>query len=87
MSAFLANILSPLTEKSDYTVNNSAHFVSTINNKRVQENEIMVSFDVESLFTNAPINGAVQAALRKRLESDSSLEDHPTLTPTQIVDL
>ena len=46
----------------------------------------MVSFDVESLFTNVAIDGTVQAALRK-LESDSSLKDHTTLTPTQIVDL
>ena len=71
LHAFLANISSPLTGKSDYTVNNSSHFVSTINNERVQENEIMVPFDVESLFSNSPIDGAEQAALR-RLQSDSS---------------
>ena len=37
------------TGKSEYTVNNSAHFVSTINGERVLESEIMVSFEVESL--------------------------------------
>ena len=46
----------------------------------------MVSFDVESLFSNFPIDGAVQAALRK-LESDPTLADHTTLTPAQIADL
>ncbi|KAL9952669.1 hypothetical protein ACROYT_G039957 [Oculina patagonica] len=46
----------------------------------------MVSFDVESLFTNVPIDGAVQAALRK-LENDPSLADRTTLTPAQIADL
>ncbi|KAL9965271.1 hypothetical protein ACROYT_G029046 [Oculina patagonica] len=46
----------------------------------------MVSFDVESLFTNVPIDGAVQAALRK-LEDDPSLADRTTLTPAQIADL
>ena len=44
----------------------------------------MVSFDVESLFTNAPIE--VQAALRK-LESDLDLADRTTLSPVQIADL
>ena len=39
----------------------------------------MVSFDVESLFTNVPIEGAVQAALRK-LESDPTLADRTTET-------
>jgi len=38
----------------------------------MKENEVMVSFDVESLFTNVPIEGAVKAALRK-LENDPVL--------------
>ena len=45
----------------------------------------MVSFDVESLFTNVPIEDAVQVALRK-LESDPTL-DRTTLTPAQIANL
>ena len=85
-SAFLANILSPLTGNSDFTVTNSAHFASVISSEKIQEHEIMVSFDVESLFTNVPIEGAVQAALRK-LESDPTLADRTTLTPAQIANL
>ncbi|XP_078370337.1 uncharacterized protein LOC144654108 [Oculina patagonica] len=86
LSAYLANILSPLTGNSDFAVTNSAHFVSTISSETILDNEIMVSFDVESLFTNVPIDGAVQAALRK-LENDPSLADRTTLTPSQITDL
>ena len=52
LSAYLANILSTLTGKSEYTVTNSAHFVSTVSNETILDNEIMVSFDVELLFTN-----------------------------------
>ena len=86
LSAYLANILSPLTGKSEFTVTNSAHFVSTISSETIRDNEIMVSFDVESLFTNVPIDAAVQAALQ-RLENDPSLADRITLTPAQIADL
>ena len=86
LSASLANILSPLTGKSEFTVTNSAHFVSTISSETIRDNEIMVSFDVESLFTNVPIDAAVQAALQ-RLENDPSLADRTTLTPAQIADL
>ena len=86
LSAYLANILSPLTGKSEFTVTNSAHFVSTISSETIRDNEIMVSFDVESLFTNVPIDAAVQAALQ-RLENDPSLADRTTLTPAQIADL
>ena len=78
--------LSSLNGKSDYTVKNSAHFVSTSNKEKVDENEIMVSFDVESLFTNVPIEGAVRATLWK-LESDLSFPNHTTLTAAQIDDL
>ena len=86
LSAYLANILSPLTGKSEYTVTNSVHFVSTVSNETILDNEIMVSFDVESLFTNVPIDDAVQAVLQK-LENDPGLADRTTLTPAQIADL
>ena len=46
----------------------------------------MVSFDVESLFSNVQIEDAVKAALRK-LENDPGLPDRTNLTPTQIADL
>ena len=46
----------------------------------------MVSFDVESLFTNVPIDAPVQTALQK-LEDDPSLADRATLTPAQTADL
>ena len=60
VQAYLAEILASLTGKSAYTVTNSAHFASTINEETVDENEIMVSFrDVEFVFTNVPIKGVV----------------------------
>ena len=86
LSAYLANILSPLTGKSEYTVTNSVHFVSTVSNETILDNEIMVSFDVELLFTNVPIDDAVQAVLQK-LENGPGLADRTTLTPALIADL
>ena len=47
LSTFLATILSPLTGISNFTVKNSAHLASTIASKKIQDNEIMVSFVVE----------------------------------------
>ena len=86
LSASLADILSPLIGKSEYTVTNSAHIVSTVSNETILDNEIMVSFDVESLFINVPIDTAVQVALQK-LENDPSLADHTPLRPVKIADL
>ena len=61
---------------------NSTDFASTIASEEIQDHEIMVSFDVESLFTNVPIEGAVQAALQK-MENDAGLADRTTLTPNR----
>ena len=52
----------------------------------ILDNEIMMSFDVESLFTNVPVDVAVKAALQK-LENNPSLLERTTLTPAQIADL
>ena len=82
LSAYLANILSLLTGKSEYTVISSAHFVSTVSNETILDNEIMVSFDVESLFTNIPIDAVVKTALQK-VENDPSLANSITLTPAR----
>ena len=60
--------------------------MSTISHERIQENEVMVSFDVESLFTNVPIEGAVRAALCK-VENHHGLADRTNVTPTQTGDL
>ena len=65
---------------------NSAHIVSTVSNETILDKEIMVSFDVESLFINVPIDTAVQVALQK-LENDPSLADHTPLRPVKIADL
>jgi len=67
-------------------VTNSAHFASIISSEKIQHNEITVSFDVDALFTNVPVEGAVQAA-RRKLESHPGLADCTTLTPAEIADL
>jgi len=86
LCSFLANVYSPLAGNLNFTVKNSTDFASTIASEEIQDHEIMVSFDVESLFTNVPIKGAVQAALQK-MKNDAGLPDRTTLTPVQIVDL
>ena len=60
--------------------------MSPISHEKVHDNEVTVSFDVESLFTNVPMEGAVQAASQK-LENDRDLVNRTNLTPTQIADL
>ena len=46
--------------------------------KYERDNGVMVSFDVESLFTNVPIQDVVQVVLRN-LVNDRGLPDHTNL--------
>lgn len=52
LSKYLISILKNLTSASKYNVKDSLHFKRQIQNTRIHEDEILVSFDVRSLFTN-----------------------------------
>ena len=85
LSAYLSDLLSPLTGLTSHTVPKSASFVQEIRSLSIHADETMVSFDVESLFTNVPIEGALNAALQ-RLSADTSLPARTSLSPSQVID-
>ena len=65
---------------------NSKHFVEVMSDLRVEEDEMLVSFDVSSLFTNVPIDEAVQV-IHDRLRRDETLVDRTTLSPDRVAEL
>ena len=64
ISKYLAQLLSPLT-KNGYCVESSKDFLSKIKNKHMEPDELMVSFDVTSLFTNVPLDYTIDLILKK----------------------
>ena len=62
LSKFLVPILSPLT-KNDYTVSNSYEFVNLVRDFSHKDDYFMVSYDVESLFTNIPLQETIDICL------------------------
>nr|XP_034826501.1 uncharacterized protein LOC117983968 [Maniola hyperantus] len=60
VSRHMATILKPFTGNTSSHVRDSRHFVHLIKNETISDTEIMVSFDVESLFTNIPVDEASQ---------------------------
>jgi hypothetical protein len=56
LAQHLAGLLSYHTGHSPHHVKNSTDFVQTLNSLRVDPHDIMVSFDVVSLFTQVPIS-------------------------------
>ena len=50
------------------------------------EDEVLVSFDVVSLFTRIPVPLAIEVA-RQRLEADDTLADRPSLAAEDVLQL
>ena len=64
LSKHLAGLLGQLTGKSTHHVKNSSQYVQTLSSIRIQPGDLMVSFDIVSLFTNVPILDSLQLLSR-----------------------
>ena len=74
LSKYIANILKPYTLLNKQHRKNSTEFSEFIRAHTIEEDEIMVSFDVEALYTNVPIDDAL-AIIKELLENDETLPD------------
>ncbi|XP_064478913.1 uncharacterized protein LOC135392149 [Ornithodoros turicata] len=84
LSKHLVNLITPVTGRNGLTLSNSKEFVRLIQDQVVDDNDIMVSFDVVSLFTNVPTALAVKVA-EARLRDDSTLPTRTSLTVEDII--
>jgi len=70
LSKKIVNILAPLVGNTEFHVRNSSDFVESIYDLRLEDDGILVSFDVVSLFTNVPTTPAVEIAKKRLTECD-----------------
>ncbi|CAK9810876.1 hypothetical protein ANTPLA_LOCUS6713 [Anthophora plagiata] len=81
LAKYLTKILKPLTGKTTSHIQNSTHFIQKIQNIRLEPNDILVSFDVQSLFTNIPIQDSINI-LKNRIPNNLIPLVHHCLTST-----
>ena len=62
LSKYLAKLLSPFSE-SEHTIKNTKHFVEKIKKEHIPNGNLLVSFDVKSLFTNVPLDETIKIIL------------------------
>ena len=75
----LTKILSPLTGHTELFVINSTKFVQCINQLTLEDSDRM-SFGIVSLFTQVPLDGALQV-ISTLLNADESLEERTSIPP------
>ena len=86
ISKYIANILRPYGKLKEQHTHSSKLFSTFICQQKIEPDEIMVSFDVTSLYTTIPIDQAL-LTIRDLLEHDQKLADRTLLSPKQILDL
>ena len=85
VSKHLVSILSPL-RRNRFSVKNSSEFAQKIQQHTVASNEIMVSFDVKSLFTSIPVDLAL-TIVNERLQKDQDLAERTNMSTSNIMRL
>ena len=58
LAKHVTSLITPLTGRTSSFVKNSRHFVEMMKEVRLSEDEMMVSFDINSLFTNVQVDEA-----------------------------
>jgi hypothetical protein len=86
LSRFLLPILKPLSGYTDSHVVNTKHFVEITKDLQVTDTDMLVSFDVESLFTNIPVKETLNV-IETRLNQDITLTDRTKLPVNVIMEL
>ena len=60
LARFVVDILSPLVGKTVHHINNLQDFSSIVKALKVDDDEVLTSYDVTALFTSVPVDGALK---------------------------
>jgi hypothetical protein len=73
LAKYLDKILKPLVNDNEYILKDTFDFVNKIKELNVAADQYMISFDVESLFTNIPTDETIEIILNQIYENATSL--------------
>jgi len=74
LAKFLVPILKPITT-NEYTVHNSFDFAKQLSTISLENNVIMASFDIQSLFTNIPLKETMDICTNRLFENTDNVHN------------
>ena len=83
---YIAKIMKRYVGQTPHHVENTTDFAEKIKNVKIEEDEIMVSYDIVALYPSVPQNEAIDL-LNDLLHNDQNLHEATHMTPTQIIQL
>ena len=86
MTETVADILKAVVGKTEHHVKNSMDMAESLSDFVIEEEDILNSHDVVSLFTNTPVEKALHV-IEKRLRSDNSWKDATCLEVEDVIEL
>ena len=82
----VAHVITPFSKQANSYIKNSEDFVEIVRSLRIKEDEVMVSFDVRSLYTSVSVKDALSAVAEK-LDSDITLQERSGFTSETVMNL
>ena len=82
----LASIICPLVGQSQHHLKNTQHFIEKIQQVKLQQGEVISSYDVKDLLTSVPVDPTINI-VQQRLTKDSTLPQRTQMSIPQIVTL
>ena len=82
----LASIIHPLVGQSQHHLKNTQHFIQQIQQVKLEQGEVISSYDVKALFTSVPVDPSINI-VKQRLTQDPTLPQRTQMSIPQIVTL
>ncbi|VEN63925.1 unnamed protein product, partial [Callosobruchus maculatus] len=86
LAKHLLNIIQPLEGKTSSFVKDSKHFVEILAQTKLDAEDRLISFDIDSLYTNVPVGEAL-GIIQKRLQEDPTMKDRTNLPVNGVMEL
>ena len=84
MSQYVSRILTPYARGTLSFIENAQHFRELIADLTISEDEVLVSFDVKSLFTSVPVEDAL-TAVKETIAQDNEFETRNQISAETLI--